>query len=86
MAWPGSQGPDQLPQVSAVPYIGPPDLITPLGFCDQPLSPHTGAPGVSATPPTLPVSTPVGVYTRKAYPLSQGTTCVQRMEAARTPA
>ena len=63
MAWPGSQGPDQLPQVSAVPYIGPPDVITPLGFCDQPLSPHTGTPGVSATPTTLPVCPPVGMDT-----------------------
>ena len=54
MAWPGSQGPNQLPQVSAVPYIRPPGLITPLGFCDQPLSPHTGAPGVSASSPNPP--------------------------------
>ena len=54
MAWPGSQGPSQLPQVSAVPYIRPLGLITPLGFCDQPLSPHTGAPGVLASSPNPP--------------------------------
>ena len=57
-AWPGSRGLTSS-QVSSVSCIRPPDLISTLGFCDQPLTPQAGPPGLLSA--ALPQSSSVAV-------------------------